>query len=267
MSVTWVTQRPSTVVAPPRDGAPVSEADLAPLPASARRYLRAMGVMGRPRDASFQLAWKGRFRTAVDSPWLRCDAWQRNAIGPVSRDFRMRLWAAGILPVHGRDSYEDGHGRMLIRPLNLFTVARATGREFDIGELVTWLDDAILFAPSMLLAPKVRWLETDATSFDLDVEDRGVRVHGRVRLDDRGLPLYFVTHDRWCANPVDRGRLIRAQWRTPVDEWTETDGRMVPVRGRAIWNLPQGEFPYADLRVVAGSLAWNEPRPDWGKEP
>lgn len=266
MSVTWTAQHPSAAVEPPIHGAPVSEADLAPLPGPARRYLRAMGVVGRPRDTSFQLAWKGRFRTGVGSPWLRCEAWQRNTVGPISREFRMRLWAAGILPVHGRDSYEDGHGRMLIRPLNLFTTARAIGHEFDIGELVTWLDDAILFAPSMLLTPGVTWLEADATSFDLDVVDRGLRVHGRVRLDDRGLPLYFVTHDRWCANPVDRGRLIRAQWRTPVDEWAETGGRMTPVRGRAIWNLPQGEFPYADLRVVPESLAWSAALPDRGKE-
>jgi len=61
---------------------------------------------------------------------------------------------------------------------------------------------------------------------------------------------------------VDRGRLIRAQWRTPVDEWTEVDGRTVPVRVRAIWHLPQGEFTYADVRVVPENLAWNEPPPD-----
>ena len=262
MSDTVYTDRPSAADAAPGVRTSVSEADLAPLPEPARRYLRAMGVVGRPRDTSFQLAWNGRFRPRVGSPWLRCDAWQRNAREPVARDFRMRLWAGGVFPVLGRDSYANGHGRMLIRPLGLFKAADSTGHEFDMGELVTWLDDAILFAPSMLLAWNVKWLEADGQSFDLDFADHGLRVHGRVRVDERGLPLYFVTHDRWCSNPVDRGRLIRAQWRTPVDEWTDVDGRTVPVRVRAIWYLPQGEFPYADFRVVLGSLAWNEPPPD-----
>ena len=262
MSETLFTHRPGAADAAPVVRTLVSERDLAPLPEPARRYLRAMGVVGRARDTSFHLAWKGRFRPRVGSPWLRCDAWQCNTCEPVTRGFRMRLWAGGVVPVHGRDSYADGHGRMLIRTLGLFTIADATGHELDMGELVTWLDDAILFAPSMLLAPNVKWLEADGHSFDLDFEDHGLRVHGRVRVDARGLPLYFVTHDRWCANPVDRGRLIRAQWRTPVDEWTEVDGRTVPVRVRAIWHLPQGEFTYADVRVVPENLAWNEPPPD-----
>lgn len=262
MSHAVFTEGPRSRSAAPVVRVPVSEADLVPLPEPARRYLRAMGVVGSPRDASFQLAWKGRFRPSVGSPWLRCDAWQRNTREPVSRDFRMRRWAAGVFPVLGRDTYADGHGRLRIRPLGLFTAAEATGREMDLGELVTWLDDAVLFAPSMLLAPNVQWLSTDSHSFDLDFEDRGLRVHGRVRVDQRGLPLYFVTHDRWCANPVERGRLIRAQWRTPVDEWAEIDSRTVPVHGRAIWSLPQGEFTYADLRVVRESIAWNESGPD-----
>ena len=261
MSVTFYTCHPSADAAL-ISRAPVSEADLAPLPEPARRYLRAMRVLGRPRDTSFQLAWKGRFRPSPGTPWLRCDAWQRNTRVPVTRDFRMRLWAAGVLPVDGRDSYAEGHGRMRIRPLGLFTAADVTGHELDLGELVTWLDDAILFAPSMLLTPGVQWLEADDRSFDLDLADHGHRVRGRVRVDDRGLPLDFVTHDRWCENPVDRRRLIRAQWRTPVEEWALVDGRMVPVRVRAIWYLPQGEFPYADVQVVVGGIEWNEPPGD-----
>src|SRR5204862_8063545 len=43
----------------PPDPRPVTEADLAPLPRSVRRYLRFMGVCGRPRDRSVQAHFLG----------------------------------------------------------------------------------------------------------------------------------------------------------------------------------------------------------------
>jgi len=41
---------------------------------------------------------------------------------------------------------------MLVKLFDLFTLADGTGTEYDIGELATYLNDAVLVAPSMLLA-------------------------------------------------------------------------------------------------------------------
>lgn len=46
----------------------VSEHDLAPLPSPAQRYLRFMGVVGRPRDWSLRVRGAGRFRMAPHRP-------------------------------------------------------------------------------------------------------------------------------------------------------------------------------------------------------
>ena len=51
--------------------APVTEADLDPLPETARRYLRFMRVVGRPRDWSFRMGFTGRFRRPAMAPgWI-----------------------------------------------------------------------------------------------------------------------------------------------------------------------------------------------------
>ena len=59
-------------------GAPVTEHDLEPLPPVVRRYLRFMGVLGRPQDWSFRVGFQGRFRTKPGGPWLPAEAWQYN---------------------------------------------------------------------------------------------------------------------------------------------------------------------------------------------
>jgi Family of unknown function (DUF6544) len=45
-----------------QQGEPVTEAEVEDLPAAPQRYLRFMGVIGRPRDWSFRARFIGRFR-------------------------------------------------------------------------------------------------------------------------------------------------------------------------------------------------------------
>jgi len=57
----------------------VGDEDLAALPLAAQRYLRFMGVLGRPRDWCFRAHMTGRFRTKPDQSWLAMEAWQHDS--------------------------------------------------------------------------------------------------------------------------------------------------------------------------------------------
>lgn len=241
---------------PPGPGGPVTDADLVLLPEPAQRYLRFMGVVGRPRDWSFRLQFTGRFRTKPSQAWMACETWQYNS-RTVARIFWIRVRFGGMVPVVGRDTYLQGRGRLLIRLLDLFPIMDATGPEYDLGELTTYLNDAVLIAPSMLLVPEVTWLPVDADSFDAAFTDHGRTVSARVGVDKRGAPRDFSTTDRFCTDPHDPKRLLRARWTTPVSGWEMIEGRQVPIDGRATWHLPQGPFTYAEFRPLPGSLVFN----------
>ena len=234
----------------------VTAADLAALPDAAVRYLNFMGVAGRPPDSSFLAHFTGRFRLRPQQPWMRCQGWQYNSSPTVARLFHMRITAAGVVPMTGRDAYVHGRGRMHGKLAGLVTVAHAAGPEADVSELVTYLNDAVFFAPSMLLALPVSWAPAGDTSFDITLEDCGHRVTARVSTDDRGAPVDFSTDDRWCDLP---GGLVRTRWTTPVAGWTEVNGRHLPSRGSAIWHLPEGPFTYAEFRFSPGDVRYNVP--------
>lgn len=239
------------------DRAPITEADIEHLPEPARRYLRFMRVVGRPRDRSFRVGAVGRFRRSRDEGWMACEAWQYNASHPLARIFYMQLRFFGLVPVVGRDTYADGRGRMLIRLLDRITVGDGTGEEYDIGELVTWLNDAVMIAPTMLLVPNVQWRAIDERAFELSVTDHGRTVRAKVIVDERGAPLDFETTDRFYADPRNASKATRCRWTTPIEGWQEVDGRMLPTSGKAIWH-PEGEpeLAYVELRFVAESLAF-----------
>lgn len=245
---------PPLPAAPPR----VHEEQLLPLPEPARRFMRFMGVVGRPKDFTLRIGWTGMFRLHPDKPAVACEAWQYNTGGEIGRVFVMKLRMGGVFPVVGRDLYVHRHGRMLIRPLDLFTVQDAQGPELDQGELVTWLNDAVLFAPSMLLTPAITWGEVDDRSFDLTVHDGDLTAKARVFVDERGAPIDFSTTDRFLEDPYDpQRRRVRCRWTTPVDGFTEVASRPTLTAGRAIWHLPQGPYSYAELRVLPKSVAFN----------
>jgi hypothetical protein len=241
----------------PEPASPVAESDVATLPRAVQRYLRFMGVVGRPRDWSFRAGWKGRFRLAPNRSWMALEAWQYDTRLELTRLFYMRLRFFGVLPVLGRDIYRNGQGRMLVRPLDLVTVQDGRGPELDLGELVTYLNDCILVAPSLLLGPEAQWAAVDDESFEVALTDRGHTVRARVFLDERGAPRDFSTTDRFAQDPRDAKRFVRTRWTTPIAGWRTVGGRALPAAGKAVWHPPAGDFAYAEMSFIEGSVAFN----------
>lgn len=237
----------------------VAMSQITPLPEPAQRYLQFMGVVGRPQDWSFRLGYSGRFRTKPRQPWMKCEAWQYNSRLALARIFHIRIRVGGLLPIVARDTYVQGHGRMLIKLLDLFTVGDGTGEEYDAGELATYLNDAVLIAPSMLLTPQISWSSVDASSFDLTLTDHGRTVTARVLVDEKGAPRDFSTMDRFCYDPDQPKQLTRVRWTTPIAGREVVDGRPLPTGGQAVWHLPRGPFAYLDVRPIPESVAFNVP--------
>jgi hypothetical protein len=49
----------------------------------------------------------------------------------------------------------------------------------------------------------------------------------------------------------------RLRWSTPVGDWREFGGRMLPVNAKVIWHLPKGDFAYGEFEIL--DIAYNEP--------
>jgi hypothetical protein len=244
---------------PPQVREVTVEADFAELPPAARACMKFFDVgVSTPKDWSFCLGWKGRFRLGPDKPWMTVEAVQFDARAPVARFFHMKARMMGVLPVLARDTYVDGKGRMLARVAGLFTVADGKGPAFDTGELVTWLNDAVFFAPTMLLGPSTRWAHVDDSTFDLALTDRGRTVTARVSVDAQGAPVNFETSDRYLNDPsTPQHALVRGRWSTPIDSWRRVGRRVFPARGKAVWRLPAGDFPYVELESIAETVAFD----------
>jgi Family of unknown function (DUF6544) len=227
---------------PSGEAAVVSESDLDPLPDPAQRYLRWMGVVGQPRVSTFRVRFRGEIRMQPDQRWMPYDAWQYNRADPVTRLVRMRIDAAGVVPMFGTDTYVHQEGRMLGKLLGVVRVADGRGPESDLGELVTYVNDACMLAPSMLLTPNTEWRLIDDSTFEVAFTDGRNRVAATCVVDDDGQMVLFRTGDRWYSGTKPP---TRTAWSTPLETWTALpDGRRVLASGSAGWHLDDGEFTY-----------------------
>jgi hypothetical protein len=239
----------------------VSTEELAGLPPAVDRYLRFFGVApSQAKHWSLRVRWTGRFRMAPSGSWMPIEAVQYDLRSPVTRVFHMRARMMGVVPVLARDTYVEGRGSLLAKVYDLVPVARGSGSEFDQGELVTWLNDCVMFAPSMLLGPTTQWCHVDTRSFEIVFSDRAQTVRAKVGIDERGAPIHFETTDRFLADPDDpKHPLIRGRWSTPIETWQRIGARTFPERARATWHLPSGNFTYAEFVLDRTSLAFDLP--------
>jgi predicted CoA-binding protein len=241
----------------PGDQTPVTEQDIEALPEPAQRYLRFMNVVGKPRDWSFRAHFSGRF--FFKDEWVPCECAQYNSRLEVARIFHMLLRVKGIVPTYVRDTYLRGRGHMLGKALDWVPVVDEAGEEIAIGECVTYLNDAVLMAPSMLLVPAVQWSSSRADAFDLALTDSGRTVRARVFVGNDGNVIDFATRDRFYAPPGAKGAAERAEWRTPVEGWQHHQGRAFPTRAKAVWFLPTGPLPYVELNFEPERFAFDVP--------
>ena len=60
----------------------------------------------------------------------------------------------------------------------------------------------------------------------------------------------------------NKGAFTLDTWSTPMTQYGVLAGLNLPVRGQAVWKLPSGDLPYADLML--DSIEYNVPIPSIG---
>ena len=226
----------------------VSEADLAPLPASVQRYLRLTGSVGQPRIVSFRAHWTGRMRGSASEPWMPFHAEQVNTVGALpARLFAMKATMKG-LPVDVYHRFIGDSASFRVRLLSLFTMVDARGPVMDKSETVTVLNDLCVLAPAALIDSALRWESSSAASANV-VFRRGTHtVRATLHFNARGELVDFVSDDRARAAP-DGKTFTRERWSTPLRDYRDFGPRRLGSRAKALTHAPRGTFAYGEFAL------------------
>jgi Family of unknown function (DUF6544) len=222
------------------------------LPAPVQRYMRYTGVVGKPWVDTVRIKYAGRFRMAADKPWMPIRAEQFYTTNPPAFHWKARFKMAGLWLMTGDDTYKAGHGRMFGKVAGIFKVVDFRGDALDQGAMLRYLNEMTWF-PTAFLGDNITWQAVDGGSAGVAFTDCGKSVSARMFFDDEGRMTNFVAQ-RYREN---KGSFSLDTWSTPMTKFGVLGGLNLPVRGQAVWKLPGGDLPYADLEL--SEIEYNAP--------
>jgi len=222
----------------------VSKNMLADLPAPVQRYMSFTGVLGKPWTESVALKYSGKFRQGLDRPWMPMTAKQVYTISPPSFLWDARFKVIGLPLLHALDEYRSGKGHMYAKLAELITVVDVRGEQLDQGSMLRYLSEMIWF-PTAFLGENITWQAVDEQSADVQLDDAGKSVSGRLFFDDDGRPTNFTA----MRYRETEGDFSLDPWSTPITGYGQLAGLHLPTQGHAVWNLESGDLKYVELQI------------------
>jgi hypothetical protein len=128
----------------------------------------------------------------------------------------------------------------------LFPVAHLEGAEMFQSETVTFFNDLCLFAPMNLVDPTIEWEEISSNRARAHFTNKGVTITADLIFNDQGQLVNFISDDRFAA---EDGEMKKYRFSTPVSDYKEVNGMLLPTYGEAIWHYPDGEFTYGKFHL------------------
>jgi hypothetical protein len=226
-------------------GRMVTQAMLADLPAPVRRYLTHTGVVGKTIPRTVRLAYTGRIRQGSERAWMPLAAAQYYTVTPPGFIWIATVRIAGLPVMRVRDAYRNGRGAMLVKAGSLITVVDAAGPQMDQGAMMRYLNEMTWF-PAAFLGESVRWKAIDDRSAEVTFTDHGRSITATMYFDADGRFVNFVGR-RYRA--VDSGYTLET-WSTPNTGYGVFEGLRLPVSGKGVWNLAEGDQVYIELTLT-----------------
>jgi hypothetical protein len=208
--------------------------------------LRHAGVVGGPLVDTVRIRQRCRMRMAPGAPSFPLVAEQWYTVDPPGFIWDATIPVEGLPLVRGRDGYLEGRGLMTIRLGSVIPFVDAAGPEMDDASLLRHLSEMPWF-PSAFVRPNITWEAIDDANVRVTLADGDRRATGVLEIDAEGRLVAFRA-ERHAM--VGTGFELRP-WTAPTHAYGELAGLRLPVRGAAVWTLPDGsELEYITVELT-----------------
>jgi hypothetical protein len=226
---------------------PITDQDLAHLPAPVQRYLRTAGVVGQPRVWNMYVEMRGRIRDGPAGAWMPFTVEQHSFFDEPSRLFYMNA-SRMLVPIQGFHRYVGSSATMSVKAAGLVPVVRASGPGMIQAETVTMFNDMCLLAPATLVDPGIQWERVDGPVVTAAFTNAGHTIRAHLVFNDAGELINFWSDDRRQVSAGGEA-LTPVRWSTPIGRYRPFGPVRLGSGGEARWHEPAGEYAYIELEI------------------
>ena len=231
----------------------VTEKDLDGLPEPVQRYLRYTQIIGKEKTRTVRLKQKGYFRTKEDQKWMPLKAEEYFTVDPPGFLWYGKMSVFPFVSVTAIDKFVNSEGSLIVKMMSLFKVADADGEEYDQAELVRFLSEMIWF-PSAFLSDYIHWEPVNSGAARATIRVHDLSASAVLHFNPEGQITSLIAERYMDVG----GGMILKKWSTPLHEYAEKNGIMVPVKGEGVWRLSTGDFSYVKINEIP-ELEYNNP--------
>lgn len=218
------------------------------LPVPVLRYMNyALREGQKPVKFSY-LKQTGQFRFLSSKKWNTLEAEEWYSAGRPGFVWQASIRLSTFSLVKGFASLIGGQGCSEWRRSSLFSVDCHVESNEVLAEavLARFLSGAPCCPSSLLPSPWLSWQAIDHFTAEATVKDGSAEVTGVFQFDSLGQ----ITQMK-CANrrPLSQGTAASAQVTTYSQYQRHCSGLMVPTELEVAWDLPEGEFSCAKIRI------------------
>ena len=220
----------------------INEADLQNLPSPVQRYMKFVGVIGKPKVKNMRVTMEIQMREK-GKDFFNAVSEQYNFFEDPTRLFFMKAKMTGIT-VPGYHHYMNGNAVMDIRFAGLIPIAKKECRTMNTTETVTLFNDMCLMAPATLIDKRIVWDTIDSNSVKAVFTNHGISISAILYFNEQGQLTNFLSNDRTEVNSMKT-----YPFTTPVHSYQSINGFNLFNEGDAVWQYPDGAFVYGKFKL------------------
>lgn len=228
-----------------RPGIVVTNEMISGLPQAVQRWLLHAGVVGKETPNKLIISERGMLRTQPDQRWMRFKATQHFSIDPPGFVWQASITAAPGIEIGGQDTYREGRGKMVIKPLYLLNASDGSGKEIDQGTLVRYLAEMAWF-PQCAVSPYLRWQRINENEAQVTMEYKGVIASGVYSFSTEG----DVTGFKAKRYGNFGGIYKKENWSVETTGYSTFNGVRIGNKSDVTWKLAEGDFHWLSIEVT-----------------
>lgn len=224
----------------------VTDADVQNLPLPVMRYMKYVGVIGKPKVKNMRVVMEVQMREK-GKDFFAAVSEQYNFFDEPARLFFMKAKMSGTT-IPGYHHYMNGIAVMDIRFAGLIPIVKKDGLVMNKAETVTLFNDMCLMAPATLIDKRIVWETIDSHSAKAVFTNHGISISAILYFNEQGQLISFLSNDRTEVNSMKN-----YPFTTPVHSYKNINGYNLFHEGDAVWEYPDGKFVYGKFKLKAVS--------------